>query len=284
MADGANSLDRNPPRLKIRPPGPSLFKFRKMGGRYAWLCGILVVAVLTGLPLREAGYGDLFGLVVVALLYSGANAATSARVRRRRYVLMLTPVVAIDLWIMFLGGADWLAAVGSMLHVGFLSFTGFAILSHIGKEERVTLDTILGGVAVFLLIGVTFGYVFSMVETVFPGSLMHNDVKLQPLPNASGQVERRPEAIYFSFITLTTVGYGDIVPARSLSRVLSILEALMGQIFLTTFLAFLVGNYLSQREGERADETTLEDAVALVEFHGETAPEPAEPRDDFVGL
>jgi predicted lysophospholipase L1 biosynthesis ABC-type transport system permease subunit len=165
-----------------------------------------------------------------------------------------------------------------------LTFTGFAILRHIGKEERVTLDTILGGVAVFLLIGVTFGYVFSMVETVFPGSLVHNDALLRPLPNASGQVERRPEAIYFSFITLTTVGFGDIVPARSLSRVLSILEALMGQIFLTTFLAFLVGNYLSQREVERADETTLEDAVALVEFDGEAAPPPAEPRDDFVGL
>jgi hypothetical protein len=58
----------------------------------------------------------------------------------------------------------------------------------------------------------------------------------------------------------------------------------MGQIFLTTFLAFLVGNYLSQREVERADETTLEDAVALVEFDGEAAPPPAEARDDFVGL
>jgi voltage-gated potassium channel Kch len=246
------------PERTLKPPGPrplpSLCRLRKMGGRYAWLCGTLVLAILTGLPLREAGYGDLFGLLVVAILYSGANAAASAQHRRRLYVIMLTPVVAIDLWIMTLGGGDGLSALGSLFHVGFLGFTGAAILNHIGREKRMTLDTILGGVSVFLLIGVTFGYVFSTVETVFPGSLLHGDAMLKPTANASGQVERRPEAIYFSFITLTTVGYGDIVPARSLARVLAILEALLGQIFLTTFLAFLVGNYLAQREVETARE------------------------------
>ncbi|MDR3618629.1 MAG: potassium channel family protein [Paludisphaera borealis] len=270
------------PRPKLKHPRPSLFRLKKMGGRYAWLCSILVLAILTGLPLREAGYGDLFGLLVVAILYSGANAATSAKVQRRHYVMMLTPVAAIDLWIMAFGGSDWLASAGALFHIGFLSFTGAAILGHITRAERMTLDTILGGVCVFLLIGVIFGYVFSMVETVFPGSLVQNNMQLKPTANASGQIERRPEAIYFSFITLTTVGYGDIVPARSLSRVLSILEALMGQIFLTTFLAFLVGNYLAQREFERVDETTLEDAVALVE--SEEAAATLEARDDFVGL
>lgn len=245
--------------LKPRRPAASLFRPRKMGGRYAWLCGTLVLAILTGLPLREAGYGDLFGLLVVMILYSGANAATSARRRRRIYVIALTPVVAIDLWIMWFGGSDRLAAVGSLAHVCFLSFAGAAILGHIARQERMTLDTILGGVSVFLLIGVIFGYVFSMVETVFPGSLVSGGAILKPVANASGQVERRPEAIYFSFITLTTVGYGDIVPARSMARVLAVIEALLGQIFLTTFLAFLVGNYLAQREVQAAREAPAAD-------------------------
>lgn len=245
----------------LKPPKPraSLFRPKKMGGRYAWLCGMLVLAILTGLPLREAGYGDLFGLIVVTILYSGANAATSAHRRRRIYVIMLTPVVAIDLWIMCFGGGDRLAALGAMFHICFLSFTGAAILGHITRQQKMTLDTILGGVSVFLLIGVTFGYVFSMVETVFPGSLTHDGEMLKVVVNASGQVERRPEAIYFSFITLTTVGYGDIVPDRSLARVLAIIEALMGQIFLTTFLAFLVGNYLAQREVETARQAPVVD-------------------------
>jgi len=278
MADGpetnAKAEAQEPTRKAQKPPGPSLFRLKKMGGRYAWLCGTLVLAVLTGLPLREAGYGDMFGLLVVAILYTGANAATSARHRRRLYVMMLTPVVAIDLWMMSFGGGDWLSALGSMFHVGFLIFTGSAILGHITRQQRMTLDTILGGVCVFLLIGVIFGYVFSMVETVFPGSLLQDHMQLRPTANANGQVERRPEAIYFSFITLTTVGYGDIVPARSLARVLAIIEALMGQIFLTTFLAFLVGNYLAQREVECARKAPPEEDEDDLEGV----------RDDFVGL
>lgn len=279
MADGpetnAKAEAQEPTRKASKPPGPSLFRLKKMGGRYAWLCATLVLAVLTGLPLREAGYGDMFGLLVVAILYTGANAATSARHRRRLYVMMLTPVVAIDLWIMAFGGGDWLSALGSLFHVAFLIFTGSAILGHITRQQRMTLDTILGGVCVFLLIGVIFGYVFSMVETVFPGSLLQDHMQLMPTANANGQVERRPEAIYFSFITLTTVGYGDIVPARSLARVLAIIEALMGQIFLTTFLAFLVGNYLAQREVESARESPPED---------DDEDDLEGVRDDFVGL
>ncbi len=224
---------------------------RKWGGRYAWLLGTLVVSILVGLPLREAGRGDLFSLVVVAVLYAGARASTNSRQRRRWYLALLTPTVAIDSWIFVMGGGDRLAALGSMLHVGFMLFTGVAILEHLAKERSVSLDTIFGGVCVFLLIGVVFGYVFSMVETLYPGSLLEAGEVLAPSPNVNAQVERRPKAIYFSFVTLTTVGYGDITPARSMARVLAVLEAIVGQIFLTTFLAFLVGNYLSQRQAER---------------------------------
>jgi hypothetical protein len=54
-----------------------------------------------------------------------------------------------------------------------------------------------------------------------------------------------------SFVTLTTVGFGDITPVDPLARVLTVLEALFGQIYLVTFLAFLVGNYISQRDASR---------------------------------
>jgi len=231
---------------------PSLFRARRMGGRYGPLLATLILAILLGLPLREAGRGDLFSLVVVAVLYAGARASTTSRSRRRWYLALLTPTVAIDSWIFAMGGGDRLAAVGSTLHIGFMIFTGAAILEQLAREKEVSLDTILGGVCVFLLIGVVFGYVFSMVETLYPGSLLERGRMLRPSPNVNAQVERRPQSIYFSFVTLTTVGYGDIAPARSLARVLSILEAIAGQIFLTTFLAFLVGNYLSQRQADRS--------------------------------
>ena len=76
-------------------------------------------------------------------------------------------------------------------------------------------------------------------------------------PNAHHLLGRRPELTYFSFITLTTVGYGDILPVAPIARVIAVLEALFGQIFLATFLAFLVGNYLAQRQDDRQRLTGL---------------------------
>lgn len=230
---------------------PDLLRPRRMGKGYARLLAALVLAILGGLPLREAGRGDLFGPVVAVVLYAGARAATTSKRRRRLYLALLTPTAALDLWIFTMGGGESLAALGAMLHVGFMAFTGVAIIGHLAREKAVSLDTILGGICVFLLIGVIFGYVFSMVEDVFPGSLLEGGQRLQASRHANAQIERRPKAIYFSFITLTTVGYGDVIPARSLARALAILEAVAGQIFLTTFLAFLVGNYLSQRQSGR---------------------------------
>lgn len=235
----------------MRAPWPSLLRVGRWGGRYARLLAALVLAILVGLPLREAGRGDFFGLIVAAVLYVGARAATESERRRRWYLALLGPTVVIDLWIFKTGGTERAAVLGAMLHIGFMAFTGGAILGHLAREKRVSLDTILGGVCVFLLIGVVFGYAFSMIETLLPGSLLEGGRPLQPNPLVNAQVERRPQSIYFSFITLTTVGYGDITPARALARALAILEAVAGQIFLTTFLAFLVGNYLAQRQDER---------------------------------
>jgi len=234
----------------MRLSGTALLRARGMRQGYARLLATLALAILLGLPLREAGRGDVFSLVVAMVLYAGARAATNSPRRRRFYLALLTPTVALDLWIFTMGGGESLAVVGSTLHIGFMIFTGFGILEHLAREKAVSLDTILGGICVFLLIGMVFGYAFSMVETLFPGSLLERGQRLRPPPHANAQVERRPEAIYFSFITLTTVGYGDITPARSLARVLAILEAVAGQIFLTTFLAFLVGNFLSRRRGD----------------------------------
>jgi ion channel len=118
-------------------------------------------------------------------------------------------------------------------------------------HEVVTADTVLGGICVYLLIGFVFFYLFDMVELIHPGAFLERDQRLRPPVNAEHLLIRRPELNYFSFVTLTTVGFGDITPVDPLARVLTVLEALFGQIYLVTFLAFLVGNYISQRDASR---------------------------------
>jgi hypothetical protein len=223
-----------------------------MEWHYGRLCVVLVLTILLGLPLREAGQGRLlFGLLVASVIYAAACAAGDTKSLRKIYVALVTPSILIDLQIIILGSGDALALVGGLFQVLFLGFTCGAILVHILRRERVTMDTILGGVCAYLLVGEVFAYFFGMIEMAQPGSFLEGGKMLKVPPDAHHLLGRRPELTYFSFITLTTVGYGDILPVAPIARVIAVLEALFGQIFLATFLAFLVGNYLAQRQDDR---------------------------------
>jgi hypothetical protein len=229
-----------------------------MRWHYARLCGLLALSSLLEIPLRAAGYGTvLFGLLIVGVAYAAASAASSSRFIRRTYLGLVTPIILIDLKMITTGASDALALAGSAFHVGLLGFAGVAILIHVAQEERVSLDTILGGVCIYLLIGETFTFLYSTLELMRPGAFLEGGKVLAMPPHANHLLGRRPELTYFSFITLTTVGYGDILPATPFARVLAVAEALCGQIFLTTFLAFLVGNYLAQRQDDRQKATEL---------------------------
>jgi hypothetical protein len=220
--------------------------------QYARLCLILVLSLLLGLPLRESGYGvGVIGVLSIAGIYTAACAAGSTRSRRRVYLVAILPTVLITLQIALFGAAAGLALAGTALVLGFLAFAAVAILLRLAQQDRVTADTVLGGICVYLLIGFVFFYLFDMVELIHPGAFLERDQRLRPPVNAEHLLIRRPELNYFSFVTLTTVGFGDITPVDPLARVLTVLEALFGQIYLVTFLAFLVGNYISQRDASK---------------------------------
>jgi hypothetical protein len=170
---------------------------------------------------------------------------------RRVYIGIVAPLIVIDLGIITFGAGDGLALAGAAFQAALLSFTAIAILIHVLRTENVSIDTILGGVCVYLLIGETFAYLCGMVELIWAGSYLEGGHALQVPPNVNHLLARRPELTYFSFLTLTTVGFGDIVPIAPVARVLAMLEALIGQIFLATFLAFLVGNLLIQKQKEQ---------------------------------
>jgi hypothetical protein len=229
-----------------------------MKWHYARLCALLVLSILLELPLRAAGYGTiLFGLLIIVVSYAAASAAGTTPVVRRVFLLLVAPVILIELKIITQGAGDTLALVGAAFQAALLTFTAVAILRHIVRLERVSLDSILGGISVYLLIGETFAYLLGLVELIHPGSFREGGQILQPPPNAHHLLGRHPELTYLSFLTLTTVGFGDIVPVAPVARVLAMLEALLGQVFLATFLAFLVGNYLSQRTEDRQKATEL---------------------------
>ena len=127
-----------------------------------------------------------------------------------------------------------------------LAYTARTILWAVIRDSRVTIETIKGAVCVYLLGGLIWVYVFAMIDMTFPGSFR---IALTGEELAAGHLLVRLDLhrlLYLSFCTLTTVGYGDIVPLRGAAQTACYLEAITGQIYLTVLVARLVGMHISR--------------------------------------
>jgi hypothetical protein len=114
------------------------------------------------------------------------------------------------------------------------------------REKNVSLDTILGGICVYLLLAYFYAHVYLMLEMLTPGSLVTGGHPLDYALTGQHPFRAIPELIYFSSSTLTTVAYGDITPSTSLARFVSMTEAMLGQLYPTIFIARLVSLNVAQ--------------------------------------
>ena len=110
-------------------------------------------------------------------------------------------------------------------------------------SHTVTLELITGTVNIYLMIGLAFAFLFGQVEHMQPGSFTG-------LEEQAAASESMFAFVYFSYITLTTLGYGDITPLTPLATTLSYLEAIFGQLYLAILVARLVGLYIVRRRPE----------------------------------
>jgi len=124
----------------------------------------------------------------------------------------------------------------------FMLLTGYVIvvLAYIFRSPRVTLDVMFAALTGYLLIALAFAALYSLV--------LHLDAQSFRLPE---WIERgtpevvRTEMVYFSLVTLATLGYGDILPSSPFTQMLAVVEAVIGQFFTTVLVAWLVGMFIS---------------------------------------
>ena len=200
---------------------------------------LIQVLVLLAYPfiLQFPGLRFITGLMFILILL----AALSAVVRKRAH-LYFTGTVAVVSIVGFIG--DMLAP-GVTWHVafmlGFLLFLVFTcslmLVALLLSSTRVDADLIYGAIAVYLMIGLGFAFAFGLVETIIPGSF-------SGVNELIGAQATNGPMVYFSFVTLTTLGYGDISPITSVAMTMSYLEAIIGQLFLAILVARVVGMHI----------------------------------------
>ena len=102
-------------------------------------------------------------------------------------------------------------------------------LNRVLHHRRVTRETVLGALCAYVLVGLLFAFVYLAVD----------ELRRRPVLHAAGP-HGQGEYLYFSFVALTTLGFGDLSPAVGLPQALTVMEALLGQVFLVTLVARLV--------------------------------------------
>jgi len=201
---------------------------------------LLVLSVLVLYPLNVSrGYGQIANDISASLLLLGGIAAASERPRLLALVASTIAVTLVLRW------ADWVVPSASLaawqdlflcLSLGMLALV---ILGQVFREGPVNHHRIQGAIAAYLLIGMTWAAAYELVALLIPGSFTGTF--------GSGLVGEQ-SWLYFSYATLTTVGYGDIVAVHPIARSMAVTEAMAGQFYVAILVARLVSQQIEDRK------------------------------------
>ena len=153
----------------------------------------------------------------------------------RRHALQILACVALAPVVLLVNSSS-LVGLTYLLPVGLLVTATLPItLSRVIRHPRVTRETVLGALCAYVLVGLLFAFLYLAVS----------DLRSGPFFAQPGE-HVQSEFLYYSFVTLTTLGFGDLSPSVGLPQALTAIEALLGQIFLATMVARLVTLWVRQ--------------------------------------
>jgi voltage-gated potassium channel len=210
---------------------------------YRWRHLALLISILLLFVVAPFVVPLHHGILVMNVISAAVLVAGSYALSERKHLF----AIAVVLSAITIAGTGWLIAfprpwvllVSHSSIIVLVAFFSITILSYVLDSGRVTTDKIFAAICVYMLLGYGWTFVYSIL------------LELQPQSFASTSEVARDDYAgrilqlrYFSFMTLTTVGYGDIVPRSQAARTMTILEAVMGQFYLMVLIGRLVGLHI----------------------------------------
>lgn len=182
------------------------------------------------IPMKTAWAQALNSLSFLGLLLAAAmTAAQSVSARRLRVAVALVlsfGIVTNNFWPN--PHIQWIWLLVAFL---FLTYIGWQIIIHVLSQPQVTRDVLAGAICGFLFLTVNWAVLYLVIETLVPGSFLENG---KPVVDEGW-------ATYFSAVTMSSLGYGDILPMTRLARFVASFEAIFGQLYLVILVGRLVG-------------------------------------------
>jgi len=211
---------------------------------HLFLCQVLLLSISP--YLEQRGWALVIYLLLGAAVFvSGVYAVSDSQAQRVAALALVVPAGAMDAYVA-LRGDSRIAVPALVFTILFLVFTLVSLLRAILRDQRVTHDTIYGALNVYLLMGLGWSMAYLLLFTVQPHAFVIGAAH-------ATRVLSWFDCEYYSFVTLTTVGYGDIVPVTAQARSLAMMEAMSGTMYVAILIARLVGLHSATNVKTRAE-------------------------------
>jgi len=214
-------------------------------GRFTVLLATILLLLVTQPIFSGHAFAQIFATATISLvLLSALYAFRTTKTYFTIALILMVPSIGSRFVLQFTSNPT-LEMVGAVSSCLFLTVTVFALVSRLFTVKRVTFDIISAAICAYLLIGVAWAYAFAIVELRHPGSFSAALFQ-RPTGNMAPLLASLHTFIYYSFVCLTTTGFGDILPVSEGARSLSVMESVFGQLYMAILIARLVGLQVAQ--------------------------------------
>lgn len=219
--------------------------------RFLVAAGLIVLSIITSAVGGDNRIGQVLLVVVesVTLLVILHASQVKRRTRRAILLVVVAGVFAAAVSLSF----DRQSVAPGILGAALAFIGPVVIVRRIRHHARIDLETVAASLCIYLLFGLFFSYVYRIIGDVDGQFFVQKTTTLAV------------DYIYFSFVTLTTTGYGDLTAATNLGKMIAVSEALLGQLYLVSVVALLVGNLGRVRQPVRPFAATDDDDALDVE-------------------
>ncbi len=218
-----------------------------------WRFSLLLLALISNILLAplfaDFGLGATAGTIAIHIAFTFLLIIIVFVVGHNNKKIIYSYIIIafsalIFSWILITNDSKTISILSHICTFTALTLAIVLVIKESMLSEDVTLDTIAGSLCAYLLLGFAFASVYALIDIIQPGSFISS---IQGINGAISLSSSDLDRIYFSFVTLLTVGYGDIVPHSPPAKLTTIIEGFFGQVYLVVLIARLVGVHVSQR-------------------------------------
>jgi hypothetical protein len=226
--------------------------------------GVLILNILISPFVDRLPSGGLIETLLMTLVLLFAVLSVAGGRRALVGVVLVAPA-ALGEWLNYLRPEMSIYVLTRGAGLLFIGFVVIQLLRFIVYAPRVDSEVLCAAVAAYLLSGFAWSLAYALLGRLDPNSFVST------LGPKSDQSMNGFTGLYFSYITLTTVGYGDIVPVSSVARMLAIVEAMFGMFYVALLVARLVSVYSSKSPPEAVNSEQIEDKKRIASQNSQTS-------------